>query len=215
VLVAGSLDVGQNGQGSVITTTGPAPILRCTAGPTCADYQAATKNKPPQVNPDSVTYDPSYPGVLPPDQIQHLLDLAASNTYTSCPTEAQLTADVVVIDLPSPTMTCKVTGNATINSSAHPGIIIMTQGILELAGGNTIYGVIYHLNRAGWTSANPDLVQITGTPNIIGGIIVEGQGGVFLSGNARLTYDPNIFPKLQTAGAAGLVQNTWRELPLS
>jgi hypothetical protein len=47
---------------------------------------------------------------------------------------------------------------------------------------------------------------------VFGGIAVDGRGAVQLGQNLAVKFDANAFTSFSAAGAAGLVQNTWREL---
>lgn len=213
VLVSGALEIGQGGQPGVITTdTTTPPVVRCSAGPDCADYQPAKPKKDSQIVPDTVDYNPGYGNRVSDSTLQQLLD--SGRTFTnSCPSEAELTG-IVIIDLASDADQCPVyNGNVTVNSAASPGIVIMKRGTLKLAGGLQFYGMLLHLNLGGRDAANGDeaCIQVLGTNNIYGGVVIEGQCGVYISGNARLTFSPNNL-NFSVTGVAGLVQNTWREL---
>lgn len=213
VLVSGALEIGQGGQPGVITTDATTkPVLRCPAyGGDCADYDPATDKKPSQIVPDAVDYNPSLGNRIPDSTLQQLIDTAT--TYTSCPAEAQLSG-VVVIDVPD-TTACSYQSNAVINSPSSPGIVIMKRGTLELRGTAQFYGMLLHLNLEGRdasVSGTEQCIKITGTNNIYGGIVIEGKCGTYINGNARLNFSPNNL-NFSVTGVAGLVQNTWRELP--
>ena len=209
VLVSGGLTIPQNGQSGVITTDATTPlVLRCDGyGGTC--NQSNNGQGSSQISPNNV----SYTGVtgepfLQPDIVAKLIESA--KVYTSCPTEAQLTG-LVVIDPSSNDLTCELTGNTPYNSPTAPGILLMTKGRLDYRGNGPFYGLIIHLNQ-GNDGAGTKCVDVNGTPDISGGIIVEGTCGVEVNGNSRLIFNPNMF-NLSVTGVAGLVQNTWRELP--
>jgi Tfp pilus assembly protein PilX len=113
--------------------------------------------------------------------------------------------------------TCKYTGMETWNSAAHPGMVIVDHGApsaipqLYLGGTGNFYGILYAINSNNLTA---DLIQLKGNGTIQGAVAVDGAGGVDFgnSNNTRLTFDPNITGKLSFNGAAGIVQNTWRQL---
>lgn len=212
VLVAGSLSVGQNGQSPVIVTNATTPpVLRCDASnPNCAAYIKSGGKKDPQIAPDQVTYNPSFPNLVPTDTVEKLVDSA--KLFTSCPTEAQAQG-LVVIDVPD-TVTCRFTSNAVFNSPSNPGLIIMRRGTLEFAGSGQFYGMLLHLNEGGRKANQEQCIRIPGTVDVYGGIVIEGACGMYITGNARLTFDPNKL-NFSVTGVAGLVQNTWRELPPS
>lgn len=217
VLTAGALTIGQGGQPGVITTDATTkPVLRCASyGSPCADYETAKPKKDSQVIPDSVVYDPSFPNRLPSTTLQQLRDSAV--VYTSCPTEEQLRG-MLLVELPSDGDNCSYLSNAVFNSPSDPGMIIFTRGSFELRGTAQYYGALLHLNEgmrdAGATPAPGPCITINGTNNIFGSIIVEGKCGAYINGSARLSYAPNSL-NFSVTGVAGLVQNTWRELPSS
>lgn len=210
VLVAGSLSVGQSGQSPVITTDGTTPpVLRCAGyGTDCAAYIQSGGKKDAQISPDTVTYNPTYPNLVSAETVAKLVD--SGTVFTSCPTAAQAQG-IIVIDVPD-TTTCKFTGATNFNSTVAPGIIIMRKGTLEFAGNGQFHGMILHLNEAGRIATSERCVQITGTFDVHGGIVVEGRCGFYIQGNARLNFAPNNL-NFSLTGVAGLVQNTWRELP--
>jgi hypothetical protein len=212
-LVAGALVVGQNGQSPVISTDGTSPpVLRCPGyGPGCAEYIASGGKKAAQIAPDTVSYSP--PGLpehfVPQDTVAKLMDSAT--THTGCPSP-QGAQGIVVIDVPEGT-TCTYTSNTTFNSPALPGVIIMRRGTLSFAGSGEFHGLLLHLNEAGRIagSSTPECIRITGTFDVYGGVIIEGRCGLYVQGNARLSFAPNNL-NFSLTGVAGIVQNTWREL---
>lgn len=209
VLVAGGLNIPQNGQSGVITSDATTPlVLRCDGyGGTC--NQSNTGKGSSQISPNNVSYTGSnQPPFLSADTVTKLVDSAT--VYTSCPTAAQMTG-IVVIDPPGNDVTCEITGNTAYNSLASPGILVMRKGMLNYKGNGPFYGLIVHLNEGG-DGPSRKCIDINGTPDIHGGILVEGNCGVEVNGNSRLIFNPNMF-NLSVTGVAGLVQNTWRELP--
>ncbi len=211
VLVAGGLHIPQNGQSGVITTDPTTPVvLRCDGyGGTC--NQSNNGQGASQISPNNVSYTGAdQPAFIAPDIVTKIVDSAT--TYTSCPTEAQI-AGIVVIDPPSNAVECEITGNTAHNSLTAPGILVMRKGTLDYRGDGPFYGLIIHLNE-GNAGATTKCIDINGTPNITGGIIIEGNCGFEMNGNARLAFNASMF-NLSVTGVAGLVQNTWRELPPS
>jgi len=213
-LVAGALTIPQNGNGDVIVTVPTNPVvLRCDAyGVDC--NESNTGRGDPQITPNQVLYTGSgQPSFVSADIVAKLVDSVTA--YTSCPTPAQLQG-IVVIALASDTGACTYQGNTVFNSSASPGIVIMRQGTLEFRGTATFNGMLLHLNEGGRNARNgdPDCVQINGANTINGAIVVEGNCGAFIQGSARLNFVPKNL-SFSVTGVAGLVQNTWRELPAS
>ncbi len=212
VLVAGALEVGQNGQSPVITTDATTtPILRCDpVDPACASYIESGGKKDSQISPDTVSYDPSFPKLVPAETVAKLIE--STDPFTSCPTEAQAAAqEIVVIDAPG--QTCQFTANTVFHSSSKPGILVMRRGTLRFAGSAQFHGMLLHLNEENRGPAE-DCITIPGTFDVFGGVVVEGSCGVYISGNARINFSPNNL-NFSVTGVAGLVQNTWRELPPS
>jgi hypothetical protein len=60
-------------------------------------------------------------------------------------------------------------------------------------------------------------VMLHGNGHVYGGVLIEGDGtaDVGSSGNTggNLIFDDNAYKAVQTYGNAGIVQNTWREIP--
>ncbi len=142
--------------------------------------------------------------------LANLKQTAISNgTYfeTCPPNEGQLAGAVVYIE------TCNraYKSNTTINSAEAPGALIIANGFFELLGNTTYHGLVYHANKAGSTE---NLVKLNGNNGVNGAVFVEGAlGGVFIQGSAFLTINGAAFDALQTYGSAGIIQNTWREIP--
>ena len=100
--------------------------------------------------------------------------------------------------------------NTTINSAEAPGALIIANGSFELLGNTTYHGLVYHANKAGSTEL---LVKLNGNNGVTGAVFVEGRGGFEIQGSAYLTINGAAFDALQTYGSAGIIQNTWREIP--
>ncbi|HEX4759914.1 MAG TPA: hypothetical protein VH256_03900 [Thermoleophilaceae bacterium] len=220
VITAGHFQTDNQGNKSLINTqgdsaTGSQVVVHCVStDPTCADYNAGKG----QVDPPRVTYAPaptgtSIPTAMTPSQINRFQIAAQSNNtyFTSCP--STLAGGVVFIDFPSYSSanTCTYTGNDTWNSSASPGLLIIRNGIISLGGNTTFYGLIYAPNPS---CTSDFLVQTQGNTHIFGGVAIDCAGGLDVgSSHENVTFMSSAFNNLKTTGAAGLVQNTWRELP--
>ena len=84
-------------------------------------------------------------------------------------------------------------------------------GRLSLGGTTTFYGLIYAPNPS---CTSDDLVLTQGNAHIYGGVAIDCEGGLDVGeSQENVTFDSSAFNNLKTTGAAGLVQNTWRELP--
>lgn len=134
--------------------------------------------------------------------------IANGTYYTTCP--ASLAGAVVFVESSA---SCSYTGNVEYNDPASPGVLIMAGGTLSLGGGARYDGVVYHSNPSRSTG---NLVSIQGSARVRGGVLIDGNGGLTVgsSGGAKvnLVFDDHAYDAVQSAGGAGLVQNTWRQL---
>ena len=207
-----------NGNKVIIDSTGGQIIVRCDPSANgCADYQ---QNKG-QITPEGsiVQESPQTAPTMSAAQLERFKTAAQSSNpptyYTSCPTS--LTGDAVYIDVPSGTV-CSYQSTAVYNSTQNPGFVIMPKGTMTLAGGITFYGVMYFGNQEPGTTGT--VLSIGGNATVYGGVIIDGGGGLEVGSSGsggqnlpNLKYDPNAFRDITSFGTAGLIQNTWRELP--
>jgi hypothetical protein len=129
----------------------------------------------------------------------------------------------------------------TYNDKDHPGLVIVEDQTpaggcgghdsgpaLELKGGVSYYGLIYMVNKQCATVGDDPILSIDGNAQVQGAVAVDGNGQVEIGqsqgGNANCTiqtpnlecptifFDPKGVAQISASGAAGLVQNTWREL---
>jgi hypothetical protein len=223
-LLAGSLTIGNNGNKVLIdpkadTALSTGILLRCRPEdmPTneCAGHPGTslenvidTSKLLKQVNGTvpQVGYPPEP--VLSSEALNELRDTAITNGtyYATCPAVEKLTGAVVYVE------TCtdaKYTGNTTINPDV-PGALIIENGSIDFQGNTTFNGLLYHANLS--DSPN-DLVKLTGNNGINGAVFVEGKGGFVIDGSAYLTVNGAAFDALGSYGSAGIIQNTWREIP--
>ena len=235
VLNANGFSISDNGNKLVLNTADPngtqgSVSLRCAGlggqppGPSCAGI-----NKDSQVAPGPTYASPpaGSPALSPTALAAVKAKAIANGTYfpatTNCNTigAAQLQGSPVYIE-GNANCNIGVTSNATINSKASPGLLVLVNGTLSFGGSMTYYGVIYGVNAQQTSS---DVVTLGGTSTVFGGIDVDGLGTVSLgsSGNGvdcstgnkcgDLEYSAAAFPSLTTfAGAAGS-PNSFRQLP--
>jgi hypothetical protein len=220
VITAGHFQTDNQGNKALINTqgdsaTGSQVVVHCVGtDPNCADYNAGKG----QVDPPRVTYAPApgggtIPTAMTASELNRFLIAAQSNgTYfTSCP--GSLGGGVIFIDFPaySSANRCAYTGNATWNTATSPGLLIIRNGIVSLGGNTTFYGLIYAPNPS---CTSDFLVETQGNTHIYGGVAIDCNGGLDVgSSHENVTFMSSAFNNLKTTGAAGLVQNTWRELP--
>lgn len=210
-LTAGSLRTTNSGNKTIINATGSQVVVRCTTTTSeCTDYDPSKK----QILPTTIVRDPATPPAMTPHQIERFKAVAKSASpstyYTSCPTS--YTGTVVFIDVPAATNCNDPGGGVVYNSAIEPGIVIMPRGTLTM---NSIFhGLLYMANQQG---SSGDVLHLTDNSEVFGGAAIDGPGR-FVSGQASgakatITYVANAFNHLSSYGTAGLVQNTWRELP--
>lgn len=160
----------------------------------------------------------------------------------TCPpaTTAGWTGQIVILQAPQGSgnnkgCTMSAPGNTAFNSPSAPGFVIVVDQAggasagpaLTIPNNTTYYGVVYVVNQQGAGVNDPAPLSIGSNAQICGGVAVDGAGQVFIGQanqgssaifcnghqtGASIIFDPNAFNAFSAAGAAGLVQNTWREL---
>jgi Tfp pilus assembly protein PilX len=208
---------GGHGGRPLVNSTGSLGIaVRCNAAPqsTCIDLNPT---KGPQLQPPG-NFQLSYPNstAIGADELAALEDVAKANGtwYSTCP--ANPNGDVVYVKNAG---TCRYTNSAPAapgsgkccNSSANPGLYIVERGTVDFGGNIEFYGVVYNANL---DNSNAErLVETSGTSMIIGGVLVDGAGGVYAgSSGDNIVYSAFSFDDIKAVGTAGVVQNTWREI---
>ena len=209
-VTAGSFEVTNAGNKTIIEATGSQVVVRCeSTAATCTDYDE-DKN---QVLPAEIVRESATPPAMTTAQIARFKAVAQSASpstyYTSCP--ASLTGTVVFIDVPATTQ-CEDENVAVYNSPSDPGIVIMPRGKLSMKG--SLHGLIYMANEQ---SSSAAVLTLQANSEVFGGVSIDGPGRLVVgqaSGpRPTVTYVSNAFNNLASFGTAGLVQNTWRELP--
>lgn len=132
----------------------------------------------------------------------------ANGTYyaSGCPTAAGLSGQIVYIENGN----CAYTSNTVFNSAAAPGMVLVANGSLYLAGTTVFHGIIYHANEIG---SDGTAVQVQGNATVKGGVLVDGEATT-IAGSSKLNIelDPNAYNAVRSYGSVGVVQNTWREI---
>lgn len=205
----------------IIDSSGGQIVTRCQyvpPGRPCEDYQV---NKGQVAPAGSIVREPPQTQPTMNDaQLARFKKAAETSNppayYTSCP--STLTGLVVYIDVPAGTQ-CSYSSSPTWNSLAAPGVMIMPRGRMTFTGGPTYHGVLYFGNQDNYTG---NVLDMGGNAEVIGGVIIDNGGGVTVgssggggSNGPNLQFSANAFNALATFGTAGLIQNTWRELPPS
>lgn len=217
VILAGQFELTPNGNGVYIKTnpdaTSQHPVsLRCplnAAG--CAEFTPDKKN--PQLDPPGAILGQEFVGkdALEDDVKDRLKEraIADGKFYDGvCPTDEQLTGKVVWVQgCPEG----KYTKNNVWNASGNSGILIWADGVLELGGKSTFWGIVYHLNNQ--DSSDNELLRLRGGLTIHGGAFVDGPGGIDVGSNqVNITYDEGAFVGVSSYGSASIVQNSWRDI---
>lgn len=193
------------------TATSPHPVIVRCASKTdngCMEYEEGKG----QIDPDSAVQTGQYANqrALPDDVTTRLRETARDNDtyYPSGQCPSTLTGAVVYIVDASSCGTFN--GNGVANSATAPGMVIVERGTLSFGGGFAYYGILYHLNA---DNVSADLIDLGGNVEIHGGIYIDGNGRLLAgSSKVNLTYLDAAFTQVKTHGAAGVVQNSWREL---
>ena len=223
-IVADHIATGNRGNKTLIDTNGAANewlpgdvLLRCTTKPLPADCALVdTTKQRKHIDPSTVIYSPPTPPTT--FSTEALAELRAravaeGNYYaTGCPTS--LAGDVAgeAVFIEDAGAGCTVQGQATWNSAARPGVVIVGRGPLKIQGNTTFHGLIYHANLA---AASGFLVELGGNATVNGSIQVAGSGGVLVGGSAKLNYDPNFLAEVRVYGTASMVQDSFREIPVA
>lgn len=224
-LAGGWFETSNNGRKVIVDSTDSLGVaVRCSDEPPssgCLDYDPSKGQLEPPGHyeldhPDTAT------GVVI-DDLQDLEDFAKANGtyYTSCPTDPN--GLVVVVESGA----CAYTNSSPAlpgeskccNSPAHPGVYVMKCGSVSFSGNIEYHGIVYVPNKAStdpsepWCSSDV-VVETQGTSLITGGVIIDGPGGMLAgSSGMNIQFDPWAFDNVKVAGTAGVVQNTWREIP--
>jgi Tfp pilus assembly protein PilX len=232
-VVAGRLDVTNNGNKQMLDATGSSILLRCApvTDAACASYQASKG----QVTP-TPTSTPVQPNFMTAAQIQRFKERAITEGtyYAGCPTGAQLIGSVVFVERCDASFAhtgaystpCVVPAAMTancINATNKPGLLIWHCGTLEIGANQTYYGIVYMVNNSdatcsSWTAKSgacgpATVFTSSGGGGVYGALVADGDSCVAIGSNSlNMAFDANVFNAVTSFGTVGLVQNTWREL---
>jgi hypothetical protein len=212
-ITAGWFETRNSGNKLLVDTKGDAaqgaPVaVRCPAfGPGCADWEV---NKG-QVVPDTVSYGYPSPTALSAAALDRLRERAkAIGAYSATGCPSSLAGPLVFVENPG-NVNCSYTGNSHYNSEAFPGVLVFARGTLELAGTIEFQGLIYMANLQ---NSGGVVLTLGGNSLVQGGVAVDGNGGVLVGESAKnLVYDKDAAARVVSYGNAGIIQNTWREIP--
>ena len=224
-LAGGWFETSNNGRKTIVDSTGSLGVaVRCvevepSTSSECLAYDPAKGQLEPAGH-----YETGYPETatgVRSGELQDLEDFARANGthYATCPVNAGGQPDpngqVVVVESGNCSFTnssAAPPGESTCcNSAADPGVLIIKCGTVSFSGNIAFRGIVYMPNQCGLTGV---VVETQGTALISGGVIIDGHGGMRAgSSGMNIQFDPWAFDSVEVAGTAGVVQNTWREIP--
>jgi hypothetical protein len=212
-----------NGRKVIVDATGSLGVgVRCSNPPpsdNCLDYEP---NKGQLSPPDGWETDYTKENAIRSDDLQAIIDFSKANGsyYASCPSNPN--GDIVVVEAGdcsyNNSTPAAVGASKCCNTASNPGLLIVMCGSVSFGGNIEFHGIVYVPNRMSPTSETycrtGPVVTTQGTSLITGGVLIDGPGGL-LSGSSGMNvkFNPNAFAGISTAGTAGVVQNTWREVP--
>jgi Tfp pilus assembly protein PilX len=100
-----------------------------------------------------------------------------------------------------------------------PGFLVIANGTFKMSGKSTYCGVIYAANLNPKPLSEGAIVNLQGGTVVVGGIIVDGAGGIEFGssgqgGNpANLVFDSLAFHNLTISAGAAATRNSFRILP--
>jgi hypothetical protein len=210
-------NAGGHGGRPLVNSAGSLGIaVRCNQAPQsgCIDLDPV---KGPQLQPPA-NFQLSYPNsaAIGGDDLAALEDMARANGtwYATCPSNPN--GDVVYVKNAG---SCSYQNNTPAapgasvccNTKVNPGLFVLERGSVNFGGNIEFWGVVYHANLD--NSSNERLVETSGTSAIRGGVLVDGNGGVYAgSSGDNIVYNAFSFDDIKAVGTAGVVQNTWREI---
>lgn len=226
-LLGGAFETSNNGRKTIVDASDPTSLgiaVRCLGEPDknsdCLGYDP---NKDQLDPPEAYTTGvPDVPAISS-DDLQALEEYAKGNGtyYTSCPGPNPNGAVVIVesgdcsFNNSSP---AAPGASKCCNSPTKPGLLIVKCGTVSLGGNIEFYGIVYVPNKQSPTDVDDcssgNVVTTAGTALISGGVIIDGDGRMFAgSSGSNIVFNPLAFQNVRAAGTAGIVQNTWREVP--
>ncbi len=222
-LLAGSLDITNNGKKELIRSAGAPVRVRCNPisvgflGKSCVGQAVSsaldltnllTGRLATQISGTSPVSVPTAPAAMAPEARARLKATAIANGtyYAACPTAAQLTGQIVYVA----TGNCSYTSNTQFNSAQAPGVLIMESGTLAFGGTSNFFGVVYHANLL---NVSTTAVETQGNARIRGGVLIDGMAQFEVgSSGLNIDFDLNAYRAVSSYGSAGVIQNTFREI---
>ncbi|HEX2162069.1 MAG TPA: hypothetical protein VHF88_09650 [Thermoleophilaceae bacterium] len=221
-LLGGMFATSNSGRGTIVDATDPSSLgiaVRCVGEPSKQSSCLKFDPKKDQLNPPKA-YTTGVPdtAAISLDDLQALEEYArgSGTYYGSCPGPNPNGAVVVIEsgDCPFSNSSPAAPGaSKCCNTPTRPGLLIVKCGTVTLKGNIEFYGIIYM--PQGDCSLTGYVVTTQGTSLISGGVIIDGMDRGLLAGSSgdNIVFNPLAFQNVRAAGTAGVVQNTWREVP--
>lgn len=216
VIVAGSVQVTNSGNKTMINTQGQSPSPAGDIAVRCTPITPSLSNP-------CLTWDPTKSQVAPftnattaqagsylSSSIQTALKneaIANGTYYDTCPASPPSGA-VVWIDSGA----CHWLANGSLNSSQQPGLMVLNKATVNFDGTLQYYGLVYALNNPDPTVSRT-VVTTSGNAQIFGAVFVDGNG-IVAGGSSKLnvTFDANALGTVSTIANVNYIQSTWRAL---
>jgi hypothetical protein len=213
-ITAGYFGTTNSGRKTIVDTNGstyssnptqPAPLaVRCSGGPpsSCLNYSASKG----QVSPPVVNRNFSAPALVGQEQLNAMRGIArAGGTYYASGCPSSYSGAMVFIE----NANCNIQ-STQVNSLSSPGMLVIGSGTLSLGGNSAYHGLIYAANLQ---NSSGYLVTLSGCAKVIGGVAVDGPGGVLAgSCGTNIAYAPAAFGLVRGYGNPAPVKGTWREV---
>ena len=210
--------------------------MRCEGHPSeeeCEQYERAKEQVSPQIteNPKnpSLTLNASQLATLKSEAQAHGTYYSSTSPY-HCPTSMTELEGVKLSTGPRAPVYVEGCGELKIKANGEancegmsatsgpssPGFLVIANGTLELSGNSTYCGVIYAANLQ---KSGEAVVKLQGGTVVVGGIIVDGAGGIEFGssgqgGNpANLVFDSLAIRNLTISAGAAATRNSFRILP--
>jgi Tfp pilus assembly protein PilX len=234
--IAGNWFKVTNKGNKAIINRGNGPVsMRCegVAATECEVYDESKEQVSPPIggeNPQSsaTTLTPSELETLKSEAQAYKTFYSATVPY-HCPTSmTELEGVMLSTGVRAPVyiegcgkLSIKANGEANCEPSKptepkSPGFLVIANGTFELSGTSRYCGVIYAANLEKLTGA---VVSLQGGTVVVGGIIVDGAGGIEFGSSGQggnpsnLVFDPLAVHDLTISAGAAATRNSFRILP--
>jgi Tfp pilus assembly protein PilX len=237
----GHFSTDNNGNKAILDATGAQVLVNCDPSSSCVNVGKKAQVTP---SPAQISGGNTFMTATQLAHFKATAE-ADGRYYSGCPTDNDLSGRVVWVencdasytdlasvrcDVPTQDGNAKCIntpagqdGDCTSRSCAGmlggpgPGLLIWHHGTLSLGGNVTFVGTIYMPNGSDdGSSVSGTVFSTAGTAAVYGSLAIDGDGGAMLGASgSNFIYDPNSAGVFKSYGTAGLVQNTWQELPAS